>query len=291
MEMITGGFWLMLDDDQYTGARKLMRHGRDIMEREEANDCRKFVGGVYFMNLPPDPSVPAELHGKPVTACWIGVWGTDDEAMELCRTFQDREIVYGKPPAVMPFHIWNSLMCGPFLAFPPFDTYWKGGFLETLPDELIDEYASEYSTHEPWLNAALVGIDFQGGKAGAEHGRKLVQDMDSEHSVPGLRSFRFVLPILLYFPTGNAEFREKARVMGRNLYDITRKTHDGGTTDGGRKGTIYSNYFTDVGETGEEKKDATESLYDSEGNLARIRAVKAKFDPDNLFTRSVLPSV
>lgn len=275
MEMVTGGLWLMLDDEQYSATSKLMRLGRDLLLEQEKSGDRKFFGGIYMMNVPPEGFIPEEYHGKPCTCAWVASWGTDEAAQQMVDQFVDRAIVFGKPPAPIPFPIFNLLMSGPFLAFPPLATYWKGAFTVTLPDDRIDKMVNLWSTHEPWLNASIAGVDFMGGKAGMEHAKKTLGAND--HSVRGLRSHLFSFPFLMYFPKGNNEFFEKARTMGRGLAGIWDDANV----------TAYSNYISDLGDSGEERKRETDLMFESN---ERVNAVKTKVDPANVFTRSVIPA-
>lgn len=275
MEMVTGGLWLMLDDDSYTGTGKLIRLLREIAEEQESDSgTRTLFGGIYCMSVPPEEFIPEEHHGKPCTGVLIASWGEDKAALGLVSQFVDREIVFGQPPAPMPFNIFNQLLSGPFLAFPPLAVYWKGAFTDSLQDDRIDNMLQLWSTHEPWLNASFVGIEFQGGVAGIRHAENLLGEDD--HSVSGLRHFRFAFPFLMYFPPGNNEFFEKAQTMCRSLAGVWSDTNV----------TMYANYLADVGETAEEKKNESGLILGD--RLSRVSAVKAKVDPNNIFYRSVL---
>lgn len=275
MEMVTGGFWTMIDDDNYTGTRKLIRLARAITEKQEDDSVtRTFFGGIYCMNAPPEEFIPEEDHGKPCTGVWVASWGEDKAALDLVSQFVDREIVIGKPPAPMPFTIFNLLMSGPFLVFPPFAAYWKGAFTDSLPDDRIDRTIDLWTAHEPWLNGSVVGVDFQCGVAGIKHAEKLMGEND--HSVSGLRYFRFSFPFLMYFPSGNNEFFEKARTMCRSLAGVWSDINV----------TMYSNYLAETGETADEKKRESDLMLGD--RLSRVSAVKAKVDPNNIFYRSVL---
>jgi FAD binding domain len=282
LETITGGLWFMLDDDRYTNTRALMRLGRDIVlqQEKESSQQRTLVGGMYMMTVPPEATIPVEYHNKPCTGVWMGAWGDSADSQALVNQFVNRQIVLGKPPAPMPFSIFNHLLCGPFLASPPMATYWKGAFVKELPNETLDALCDEWCGHEPWLNASIVGLDLIGGRRGQEHAKKLLQqddDDDNDHCVAGLRDFLFSIPILLCFPPQqDEEMLAKAKTLARSMAQIFEET----------KSTTYSNYNSDMG-VGEEKKTHEGLMIE---NQARIDVVKARVDPHNLFSRFVLPS-
>lgn len=114
-----------------------------------------------------------------------------------------------------------------------------------------------------------------GGKAGVEHAKKTLGAKD--YCVSGLRNYLFSFPLLMCFPKDNNEFFEKARAMAHDLAGIWDDANV----------TAYSNYFSDLGDSGEEKKRETDLMFE---NNARINAVKTKIDPANVFTRSVIPA-
>lgn len=113
---ITGGFWAMLDDDNYTETRCLVKKARDIVLEQEAAGKRTFTGSLFLGNVPPDPNVPEQHHGAPCTLAFIGAFGDDEEeATKLLQPFCNQEIVLGRAPAPMPFNMFNQTMADMFL--------------------------------------------------------------------------------------------------------------------------------------------------------------------------------
>jgi len=119
MEMVTGGMWLMKDDDKYTGTAALMDKALKVVQEQEEKGQRTISGLLYMGTFPPHPSIPADLHGKPATVAVICNFGADEAAAELAGEFADRPIVFGKPPASMPSNVLTQILAGMFLEFPP----------------------------------------------------------------------------------------------------------------------------------------------------------------------------
>lgn len=270
VEMITGGVWIMEDDANYTATRKLMKLARDMVLEQDAAGNRKLTGSIFPANLPPEPFLPEELHGKPCTLMFAGVFGTDDEAQAMINLFCDRPVIMGKPPAPMPFTVFNQCLSGMMLTFPPFGHYWKGSLVNEFPDDMLDEFVDKWSQHEPIFNGSLVGLDFYGGKGAVEYGSQINEGND--HCCAGLRNFTFAIEVLIYFPP-NAGVEEKAKAMARDMV-APLQVH---------RSACYSN-FVDVADLNDHVDLGEELIF---SDKMRYQAIKAKVDPKNIFTRNV----
>lgn len=269
-EMITGGLWIMQDDVNYTATRKLMKLARDMVLEQDFSGNRKLTGGIFPSNLPPEPMLPEELHGAPCTVVLAGAFGVDEDAQAMISRFCDRPVLIGKAPAPMPFPILNQCLSAALLTRPPLDNYWQAIMVDELPDDKLDEYMDKWSKHEAIFNASFVGLDFHAGRDGVEFGTKINQGND--HCCSGLRNFMFALEASIYYPPG-AGVEEKAKALSRDMLDPL-KVH---------RSACYSN-FMDVADV-EDGIDSGAELMISDKQ--RYQAIKAKVDPNNIFTRNV----
>jgi FAD/FMN-containing dehydrogenase len=270
MRTITGGVFMMVDDANYTSTRRLIRKARDmVLKQNESPDSRKLTGCIFMGNVPPDPSIATELHGSPATLAFCGAWGDDQDAKDMIGQFVDRDIVFGKPPAPMPFGVFNQLLTGMFLNFPPLANYFKGAMVHELPDDAFEKFCDLWSTHDPCFGGSMVGLEFYGGKSGAVKGAELTAGND--HCVSALRNFTFNCTAFLYYPNVPG-IEAKGRELSRSL----AKTFDDYQTAG------YSNFLTEL-EGG--SKDENLMITD----IDRLRRVKSRVDPHGVFSLHVIP--
>jgi FAD/FMN-containing dehydrogenase len=273
-EMCTGGLWVMPDDDAYSGTRALQKKARDLVIAQEKEGKRTLFGMILAGNAPPLPNIPAEVHGKPVTIAVLAAWGKDDGAAAMVNQFVDREIALGGPPSVMPYGIYNQMLVPLFMTFPTLGAYYKGQFIEyeKCTDECIDKLSARWADKDPALFPSLTGLELHGGRQGMAHGAKLNEGND--HSAAHVRSLGVSIPILTYFKHGGEQDLEKARTFARSVFDVLSPFSQDMT---------YCNYFS-----APDSEEKASMLKASISGLDRLKAVKAKFDPDNMFKRQVL---
>src|SRR5215210_6771558 len=103
-------------------------------------DAPDIVGAFFlFMEVPPGPPFPEELHGKRM--CGIAWCVTDPEATDVFD-----ELLAVAPPAMhgvqrMPFPAWNSGFDG---LYPPgHQWYWRADFFSELTDEAIAAHVEQ----------------------------------------------------------------------------------------------------------------------------------------------------
>ena len=111
----------------------------------------EIVGGFFlFLEVPPDPSFPAELHGRRM--CGIAWCVTDPDATDV---FDDllaaaRPELHGVQR--MPFPAWNSAFDG---LYPPgHQWYWRADFVRELSDEAIALHV-EHAERLPTMQSSM----------------------------------------------------------------------------------------------------------------------------------------
>jgi FAD/FMN-containing dehydrogenase len=110
-------------------------------------DAPEELGGfVSLMSVPPGPPFPEELHLRKVCAViWTQVGEDESDALREARA-------YGKPLidgiAPVPLPAWNTAF-DPI--FPPGDQwYWRGDFIDELPDAALDVHAEWAAKLPSW---------------------------------------------------------------------------------------------------------------------------------------------
>jgi FAD binding domain/Berberine and berberine like len=122
-------------------------------------------GFVSLMSVPPGDPFPAELHLRKVCAIiWTQVGEEESPALREARA-------YGTPlldgVAPVPMAAWNSAFDG---LFPPGEQwYWRGDFIETLPDAALDRHAEWAAKLPSWKSLMhLYPIDGAAARVGNE---------------------------------------------------------------------------------------------------------------------------
>ncbi|MBI4986466.1 MAG: FAD-binding oxidoreductase [Rhodocyclales bacterium] len=202
---------------------------------------------------PPAPWLPPEIHGKPIVAVFVCHSGSIEEGNLIVAPLR----ACGQPVADIltrrPYAQMQTLLD----ATQPKGRryYWKSHYLPGIDanavDVLIDHAAKLPSPH-----SAIVLFQIDGA----------LNEMPADHSPAGNRDAGFVLNV-----TGsweNAADDARATQWVRACFEAMRPFSTGGT---------YINFLTE-----EEGKDRIEAAY-GKSNLARLAALKKKYDPDNLF--------
>jgi FAD/FMN-containing dehydrogenase len=128
-------------------------------------DAPESLGGfVSLMSVPPGDPFPEELHLRKVCAIiWTQVGEEESDALREARA-------YGKPlldgVAPVPIAAWNSAFDG---MFPPGEQwYWRGDFIESLPDEALDQHAEWAKKLPTWKSLMhLYSIDGAASRVGS----------------------------------------------------------------------------------------------------------------------------
>lgn len=223
---------------------------RDFMA-EASDDVGCFA---LFINTPPVEPFPEEFHGSTclaLVACHPG--SLEDGESELKPLAE-----FGSPMLSVLAPIPYATLQSSFDAGAPDGGryYWKAQYLDEISDELIAELVSSV---DPLPGAfSNVFIEPLGGA---------VSRVDPTATAFPHRGVSFGIGISSGWE--NATNDEVAIAWTRDLHERLRPHASTG---------VYSNYIdTDDG-------DRVEATYGA--NLKRLREVKAKYDPDNLFSQS-----
>jgi FAD/FMN-containing dehydrogenase len=231
----------------FADAPKLLRDYRSFVA--QAPD--ELTAWVVLRKAPPLPFLPKEWHGKEVmiiAVCFLGDPGVGERALAPLRTL-------GRPIADVigphPFVGWQQ-------AFDPLLTagarnYWKSHDFRELSDGLfaqLVEFAGRLPTAECEIFIANVG--------GA------MARVPVEATAFAGRDANFVMNV----HTRWQEARDDARCIGwaREFYNATRPY---------ASSTAYVNFLPD------EDGERLSTTYG--GNYAKLREIKAKYDPENVF--------
>jgi FAD/FMN-containing dehydrogenase len=202
---------------------------------------------------PPAPFLPKDLHGRPIAAiaaCWTGDPAMGEDAMRPIKTF-------GRPVA-------DTIMTKPFMvhqtmldAGQPFGRryYWKSDFFAERGDSLIDamvEHAERItSPHSAVLFMHLGGAPLR---------------LDPNLNAVGFRPARYVLNVQGAWEDPREDHRHIH--WAREYWAATHPYSNG---------SAYINFMTEDEGDGRVRAAYGDALY------ARLREIKAKFDPGNLF--------
>jgi FAD/FMN-containing dehydrogenase len=226
----------------------------EIMRRFEEfiTDAPEEINGFFaFLVVPPVPLFPPELHMK--TVCGI-VWCSRADAArtnELLKPLDNWPAALLRGLGPMPFPVLQSLFDG--LYGPGLQWYWKADFVDSLPEAAIAEHM--------------------------KHGPNLPSMFSTMHLYPINGAVHRVKPEATAFHYRNTKFSEvivgvdpdpansdKITSWARNYWEGTHPY----SAPGG-----YVNFMM------EEGAGRIEATYGS--NYKRLRQVKARYDPNNLF--------
>jgi FAD/FMN-containing dehydrogenase len=210
---------------------------------------------AFFLvgSVPPGPPFPEELHLRKVCGvvwCYAG----DDEAaaaaaMAPLLDALPEPLLHG--PAPMPHPVIQGAFDG---VYPPGDQwYWRADFVREIPDEAIAEHAKFAAELPTWKSTMhLYPVD------GAAH------DVAADATPWGYRDARWASVIVgVDADPANAETIKSWAI---NYFDALHQYSSGGA---------YVNMMMDEGQ------DRVKASY--RGNYDRLAAVKATFDPENVF--------
>jgi len=231
----------------FARARELLAGYRKVAA--EASD--ELTQWVVLRKAPPLPFLPAEIHGKEIlvfAVCHVGDERDGNRALEPLRAL-------GTPIAdvvgMQPFTAWQGAF-DPLLT-PGAYNYWKSHNFEELHDGLLDVLVSQ---------AAKLPTDeceiFIGQLGGA------INRVAPDATAYPHRSANFAM---------NVHTRWRAPSDQRRSIDWARKLF--ADTAPYATGGVYVNFMP------EDEIDRIASAYGS--NYARLAALKAKYDPANLF--------
>jgi hypothetical protein len=241
--MITGGptFWPVEE------AASVLRCFADFME-----DAPEEVGGFYgFLEVPPVPIFPKELHGKKVCAvvwCYLGPPETAEKALKPVRQFGHPLFEHVGP---MPFPILQSIF-DPLLP-AGLQMYWKADFLRKIPDEAVALHVKHgLDLPSPLSTSHFYPINGAVQRVRPEDTAWAFRDVTWAHVIVGIDPE----------PANSKRITKWAKDYWEALHPHSA-------------GAAYVNFMMDEGQ------DRVKATYG--GNYERLASVKARYDPENLF--------
>jgi FAD/FMN-containing dehydrogenase len=229
-------------------APAVLRNFRDVM----AGAPDEVGAGVALLTAPPAEFVPEAVRGQPVAGVILCHAGALEEAEEALRPLRELG-----PPAMdlvqpMPYVAVQQLIDA---AYPAgMRNHWTGDFLSGLPDEAIDVLCRFHRSVPSPLTQILT---LPGGGAAAR--------VPDGAMVIGQRRAPFNLHITSLWPDPEDD---RANIAWTRELAGAMKPY---TT-----GRVYVNFI------GDEGRDRVVASFGAEG-YARLQALKAAWDPDNLF--------
>ena len=231
-----------------------LEDSREVMQRFEEfiSSAPEEINGFFaFMIVPPVPLFPAELHMR--TVCAV-VWAsradqarTDEILKPLDRW--PKPLLRGLGP--LPFPVLQSLFDGLFT--PGLQWYWKADFVDHLSEAAITEHI-KHGSHLPSMFSTMHLYPING----AVHRKK------SEDTAFSYRSSKFAEVIVGVDPDP-----ANAGKITKWARDYWEDVHPHGAPG------AYVNFMMEEGDA------RVEATYGP--NYSRLRQVKAKYDPGNLF--------
>jgi FAD/FMN-containing dehydrogenase len=204
-----------------------------------------------MLTAPPEQFVPVHLHGKPVLGFIVTYAGDPDKGAKIVAPLK------AVGPAVdlvgpMPYRALQA-MIDP-MAPPGFRNYWRGLHLKGLDEDVIKTYL-RFPTEG--LHPLSFFILFQHGGA--------VSRVPDDATAFSHRDARFMAHPIGCWEAPDDDERHIGWV--REVTDAFEPFLTGG---------IYLNFMADVGE------ERVRAGYGT-GKYERLAAIKAKYDPDNMF--------
>jgi len=208
------------------------------------------VGGFFlFLEVPPAPPFPEELHGQKM--CAVAWCVTDPDATDI---FDDM-LAVAKPALHgvmrMPFPMWNSAFDG---LYPPgHQWYWRADFFDELTDEAIAAHM-EHGPNLPTMQSSmhLYPINGAAARVGADDTAWAYRDAKYGGVIVGVDPD----------PANAGLIRDWTVAYHEALHPYSM-------------GGAYVNMMMDEGQ------ERVRASY--RGHYDRLAAIKAEYDPGNLF--------
>jgi len=230
-------------------ARDVLPAWRDYM----ASATEDLSSLAFFWNVPPHEPFPPEHHGKPVVIV-AGVYsGSVDDGEPVVQPL--RELAQPLVDLSGPWP-WLGLQSGFDALFPPGELrYWKSRAFAELSEEAIDELA-DWAARRPTPLTDITIWHHGGAMSRVDESATAYAGRDAPFLVTGEVSWT------------DAAQSDEAIAWGRDFWTAMGRHSTGG---------LYLNFPG----LGEEKEELVKAGYGS--NYDRLAALKAEYDPDNLF--------
>ena len=181
--------------------------------------------------------------------CWSG---RPEQGEQAIKPFRDVAEVKAEMVGPMPYPALNGAFDG---FFPKgIRQYWKADFVRDLPDEAIAAHV-EHGPRVPTVSSTMHLYSINGAAA----------RVGPEETAFGHRDARYVMNIVAAWPDAGDDDADI-----RWVRDYYAATHPYSGYEGG-----YVNFMS--------ADDAARTSDNYGGTYERLRAVKATYDPDNLF--------
>ncbi len=232
-----------------SAAAGAIRRWRDL----EAGAPEESTQGALLFHLPDDPSLPSPMRGAPVAGLG-GVYAGPVEAGEkVLRPLRE----FGPPLvdkfAPMPYN--EAQRMADFLWPPGLHSYWKSSYLMTLDDAAVDVVVDRFA-RVPSRQTVIVLEDY-GNSAWSR----------VPESATAFGSRKWPWNIVITSAWSDQKDGERNIAWTRELLDALRPYAAPGA---------YVNYLG-----GDEGPAGLQAAYGAK--LGRLAAIKAKYDPTNLF--------
>ncbi|TQK43623.1 FAD/FMN-containing dehydrogenase [Streptomyces sp. SLBN-118] len=224
---------------------QVVRAYRDFIE--SAPD--EVGGGCIYITGPPEPFVPEHMVGKLVLAVLVTYTGSEDEIRDVSAPM----LGLGHQAEVITELPYAELQC--MLDDPPLmRNYWSAEYMTSFPDEAVDAYCSRAADMP--VPTGTQHVLFPMGGAVAEG--------PADYPVPWREAPWAVHPFGIW---ESPDDDERAKQWVRDVRADVRPWSMGAT------------YLNFIGREGQERVVAAYG----EDNYKRLAAVKAQYDPENVF--------
>ncbi|WP_432193960.1 FAD-binding oxidoreductase [Streptomyces sp. bgisy027] len=220
--------------------------------RELVAEADERLGAVFVVGLgPPVPFLPERWHGRPVcgmVTCWTGPRDEDDRIRERVAALGP---VLGRHLERMPYPVINTLFDD--LVPAGLYHYWKGSFTQSLPDGVVDTLV-EYGATTPSIQSVTVVFPIDGAchRVGPEETAFSYRDADYAIALS---------PTLATREDCEAQ-KDWVRAFHRGLEPHSLEGGYVNFMDADDQDRVRANYRT---------------------NYGRLRDLKRRYDPGNLF--------
>ena len=229
---------------------KMMRWYRKFLP-DAPNDVYAFF---LTSEVPGDPfPFPPEIQGEKVCGLMWCFTGSQEEAEPFLEEARNVEEPLFEHVGPMPYPALQTMFDG--LLPPGLQWYWKGDFIRELPDEAIAEHLKFAEVPTTQSTMHLYPIN------GAVH------DIEADETAWDYRDVNWSMVIggITDDPSKNKVITDWARDYWEAIHPYSA-------------GAAYINFMM---EEGDERIKATYG-----NNYQRLQKVKAKYDPDNFFSRN-----
>jgi FAD/FMN-containing dehydrogenase len=225
----------------------VVRRYRDFAEAAP----EELGGGTLYLTGPPEEFVPEHLQGQLVLAVGVMYAGTETEARAVAAPLLELA-PDGQMVAEMPYAELQSALDDP----PGFRNYWSAEHLEQLPDEAIDLFCAR--AHDMIVPSPSQQIAVPWGGAVARNA--------GDWPIASRHARWTVHPFGLW---DDPDDDERGRAWARATCSDVRPY---------ATGSVYLNF------TGDEGEDRIRAGFGDQYD--RVAAVKAEWDPDNVFRQN-----